>query len=41
MGLKTCAKIIEMHNGTLSTDKSDDLFTIEITLKVKSEFQVS
>lgn len=36
IGLKTCAKIIEMHRGTLSTYKSNDLFTVTIKLTIKN-----
>lgn len=35
IGLKTCTKIIEMHNGKLSTEKTDDSFIITISLNVK------
>lgn len=32
IGLKTCAKIIEMHNGKLTIEKTDDSFAITIIL---------
>ncbi len=35
IGLKTCTKIIEMHNGKLSTEKIDGIFIITISLNVK------
>ncbi|MBU3130581.1 sensor histidine kinase [Clostridium tagluense] len=35
IGLKTCTKIIEMHNGKLSTEKTDGSFIITISLNVK------
>lgn len=35
IGLKTCTKIIEMHNGKLSTQKIDNFFIVTITLDVK------
>ena len=35
IGLKTCTKIIEMHNGQLSTQKIDNFFIVTITLDVK------
>lgn len=36
IGLKTCTKIIEMHNGTLLTEKTADSFAITIRLNVKT-----
>lgn len=36
IGLKTCAKIIEMHKGKLYTEKTDDSFTITITIPVQT-----
>lgn len=35
IGLKTCTKIIEIHNGKLYTEKIDDSFIITIRLNVK------
>ncbi|MCB2313694.1 HAMP domain-containing histidine kinase [Clostridium tagluense] len=35
IGLKTCTKIIEMHNGKLSTEKTDGSFIITISLNLK------
>nr|WP_294188251.1 HAMP domain-containing sensor histidine kinase [uncultured Clostridium sp.] len=35
IGLKTCTKIIEMHNGNLYTEKTDDSFSINIRLNIK------
>lgn len=35
IGLKTCTKIIEMHNGKLSTQKIDNSFIVTISLNVK------
>lgn len=34
IGLKTCAKILEIHHGTLTTAVDDNIFTITIRLKV-------
>lgn len=36
IGLKTCTKIIQIHNGDLFTEKINDLFKITIILKIKS-----
>ncbi len=36
IGLKTCTKIIEMHNGALYTEKTDDLFSLTIRLTIKT-----
>jgi signal transduction histidine kinase len=35
IGLKTCTKIIEMHNGNLYIEKIKDSFTITIKLNIK------
>ncbi|MDO5518620.1 MAG: HAMP domain-containing sensor histidine kinase [Clostridium sp.] len=35
IGLKTCAKIIEMHKGKMSAEKTDDCFMITIKLPIK------
>lgn len=35
IGLKTCNKIIQMHNGNLFTEKTEDYFKITITLNIK------
>ena len=35
IGLKTCTKIIEMHTGKLSTEKSKDSFIVTIKLPLK------
>ncbi|MGL4665461.1 MAG: ATP-binding protein, partial [Clostridium butyricum] len=37
IGLKTCTKIIEIHNGKLSTQKIDDSFIVTIVLNVQSK----
>ncbi|MBV7273483.1 HAMP domain-containing histidine kinase [Clostridium sp. PL3] len=36
IGLKTCKKIMEGHNGKIVAEKQNDIFSVEISLSIKS-----